>query len=775
MKRIDFVNGVILLALVLLTPVVLYVCGSLDERSYLEIIHEYSFYGETTEPVRTYGTFRLCLYIIYSFLCVIITGLAFEPTFRRVSRLQIQCYRPYYIYHSMVCLIPFVVRYINMNAGISDDIMLQIPWKNIFLIIFSVLRFIFSFLLSIVQRYKHWRILLFICVTVVHACLFLHLLYVLLLNIVEHLSVIKESKGEFLTAWSSTDHEQFPIEMNLSETNTLYRTFALDQSLFLRTGKKTYQTNSIQKLQLVNGNGKMPPYRREVFFRSIGESVNLYCAASIRTSLSMNILWSMRERGLTSTGNQTKIKTTFEKMHNGWVGMTSTLNINLINSSDFGDYSCSNQHYTYSNEMLFYLHKKAYVSIQATEILLGQYRIQNYTGKDYFIYATPGGAVDLTWKTMNFNSESGELLQYYYINGLHYSQQYKRNCSALSYLYVVYGQTMEWFVFPSFRSRMPSAFFVNYLDLYRTHFVECAGPSVFGIHSVEYFRQIYDEKSQSFILVEVKHPDTLIVLPDLPYFLKMDNTTKAKKELMIQKLHRLDLEYTWFENSHTYVLVVRVFFEMILLIFICLISLFLAANFWKFYTRTVLKPIRNMCLESTIMYISHPCDALECNIAYSCYIICGDNDKEFVYSSLVVPLRKENLKTGFFFEECPLNRSGKSEFDIQKDIIKQCGNMIFFITSAYLEEEAFVGIQLDTVLKCIRMEIIPANCVLIIIADNSDVPDKIRLNLPEAVIHDWVTITDPPKRLRQVFEWIKTRKTTRKSENEIAVSTVYFG
>jgi hypothetical protein len=220
--------------------------------------------------------------------------------------------------------------------------------------------------------------------------------------------------------------------------------------------------------------------------------------------------------------------------------------------------------------------------------------------------------------------------------------------------------------------------------------------------------------------------------------------------------------------------VARVSFELAVLIFLCVAFLVVVAKFWKFYTRTALNPIRRMCLGSTRAEISQPCHTLKCNTSYSCYIVCSDNDKEFVFSSLVVPLRKENLTTGFVYEECHLNKSGKSDFEIQKDIIKQCEHLVFFLTSSYLEEEAFVRIKLDTVLQCIQMKIIPANRVLIIIADNSDVPDRIRYNLPEAVIHDWMTTTDPQKRLRRVFEWIKTRKTT-KFDIDIAVSTVYFG
>lgn len=63
--------------------------------------------------------------------------------------------------------------------------------------------------------------------------------------------------------------------------------------------------------------------------------------------------------------------------------------------------------------------------------------------------------------------------------------------------------------------------------------------------------------------------------------------------------------------------------------------------------------------------------------------------------------------------------------------------------------------------------------VLIIIADNCELPDKIRYNLPEAAanIHDWVAVTKCSKRISQVLKWIKKEKDIQTSET--LVLTVY--
>lgn len=142
----------------------------------------------------------------------------------------------------------------------------------------------------------------------------------------------------------------------------------------------------------------------------------------------------------------------------------------------------------------------------------------------------------------------------------------------------------------------------------------------------------------------------------------------------------------------------------------------------------------------------------------------------------MVHLRKENIITGFIFEECLINKSGKSIFDIQCELLEKCEHLIFYLTSAYLEEEKFVDIQLETVLHCIKMGFISTNRVLIIIADNCELPEKLRYNLPEAAaqIHDWVTIKNPDKRINLVLKWINGLKKNPRN-SDVVVSTMFLG
>lgn len=88
------------------------------------------------------------------------------------------------------------------------------------------------------------------------------------------------------------------------------------------------------------------------------------------------------------------------------------------------------------------------------------------------------------------------------------------------------------------------------------------------------------------------------------------------------------------------------------------------------------------------------------------------------------------------------------------------------MTSSYLNEERFSDIQLETVLHCIEIGLFSMSHVLLIIADNCELQDKIRYNLPEAAAntHDWITVTKSSERISQVLKLINKKKDPSISE-----------
>lgn len=763
MKRIEFMYGVITLTACLLLLILLHIYGYLDQPTYVTIIHQNSFYENSSETnlVYSHKDVLLALPIILFIICICFILLSYMKQ-TATYKYQIQSYRPHFPYHCMVCLIPFVLRYTNITATASDDIFNEIDWERLFLIMSSIFRFILSFFLFVVQKYKFLRLVSYVLITVVHSLVITYLFYTLLSNCVELLNTIRKSKGEFLTKWSFVDHEQ-SNDLNVSKINTYHKYFSLDKSLFLATGQKSYQTQNLLSLHFGDERGNIRPGVYQVV---VGESAKLPCSAIVNTKAPVSVSWSLNGSYPYSNFSLSTQRNVSSNI------ITSKLDIDFENSG-FGDITCVMRYYQHLGEELFFHHKMATSYIRSVEGLVAQYSVRKYSGREFFIYATPGGAIDITWKRMSFNNDLEDLIQYYYVNGVLFNRpkNAKLYCSSFSYLYILYGQAMKWFHVPY--ALESSHFLLKHLSLFETHFTECAGSSVFGIHTVEYFRPVYDKKSGSYVLREVQHPDTLYVLPDLAYFYKMDNATKAKK---IEGIHKFNSAYPWFDHSDDCYLIARVFCELIIVSFLLLICGFFLYKWLKWYRHIILQPIKKFVLGQPFYDISTKCSVLRCRSPVCCYVLCGDADKNSVYNELVVPLRNNGVTTGFTFDETPLNRSGKSVFKIQCDILKECKHLIFYVTSSYLKEEKFVDIQLETVLQCIKMGLISSSRVLIINADNCELPDKIIYNLPEAVsnFHDWMAVTKPDKRIDRITKWVNDkRKDIQQSDTPI--NTVFLG
>lgn len=766
MKRIDFMYGVITLTAFLLLPMFLHIYGYLDQPTYVTVIHQNAFYENSSETnlVYSHKDILLAIPIILFIICICLIMLSFMKQ-TASYKYQIQCYRPYFPCHCMVGLIPFVLRHTNITGTTSDDTMSEMDWERLFLVMSSIFRFILSFFLFIVQKYKFWRLILFVLITVIHSIVITYLFNILLSNCIELLNNIQRSKGEFLTEWSYVDHEQSNY-LNVSKINTYTKTFSLDQNLFLKTGQKSYRTQTLSSSQLKDRHGDMRPYQQGVYQVVAGESVSLRCYVIDYNKAPLSVLWS-----LNGSHPYSNFSLSTERRVSSNI-ITSELNIDIENSG-FGDITCSIRDYQYLGKKLFLQHKMATSFIKSVDGLIAQYSVRKYSGREFYIYVTPGGAIDITWKRMSFNNEEDDLIQYYYVNGVLFNRpkNAKLYCSSFSYLYILYGQAMNWFHVPY--ASESSHFFFKHLSLFETHFTECAGSSVFGIHTVEYFRSVYDEKSGSYVLREVQHPDTLYVLPDLAYFYKMDNASKAKK---IEAIQKFDLDYPWFDNSDDCYLIVRVFCELIIVLLLFLLCCFFLYKWLKWYRHNILQPIKKFVLGQPFYDISSKCPVLRCGPPVCCYVLCGDADRNSVYHELVVPLRKINVTTGFIFEESPMNKSGKSVFEIQCDILKQCKHLIFYVTSSYLKEENFVDIQLETVLQCIKMGFISSSRVLIINADNCELPDKLRYNLPEAVgnFHDWMSVTKPAQRINRITKWVNDkRKDIQPSDTPVTI--VFLG
>lgn len=393
----------------------------------------------------------------------------------------------------MVCLIPCVLRYENMNAHLSDDIMAEVEWKGFFLTMYSIFRFICSYPLYIIRRYKFLRLTTYVFVTLIHSCLLIFFVYIIFKDCVKWVNNIKESKGEFLTAWSF-DQESLIGELNVSNINAHKKTFSLDENLFRSTGKKLYRTSVLTRLQLIDANGIQFPYRRQTYNVGIGESVSLSISPLSKSINHWSVSWSLNGSHLCSNKSGCIINTNVDRSI-PYNEVESIIDIDFIDDLGFGNFTCIFHSYSYIGKKLHFERKQASSIIESLEIIVAQYNVVKYLGREFYIYATPGGVIDIRWKQMSFNSENEDVIQYYNINGAHYDKKsgLTTKCSSLSYLYVLYGQAMNWFTVPQMDGSPDIS--INFSNSYKTRFTACAGSSVFGIHSVQFFDEFMTKRA----------------------------------------------------------------------------------------------------------------------------------------------------------------------------------------------------------------------------------------------------------------------------------------
>lgn len=822
MTRIDFRDGVIFLSLFLLVIFIVHILGYLDEQTYISVPVDNSFHEPSTELVIVYTNYNLFLYVFFIFL-VFILFLLCKPLDKQLMINQLKCYCPYFLYHQVVCLIPYILRYDNtyndtiymsqvywnrfflvlslfrqfiqsywwyavdknklknklkrLITNILEHAVMyryqvnrnwfsrmdQVNWNIFFLVISSVSQFIHSYWGSMVEKYmlkyKLKRLILYILNPAIYLFMFF-LLFILCHNCIELLKREEVSK-EFLRVRSFFDHGSLFEDLDVNTESSHRTTFSLDKKVFQQTGQKLYQTTYSGSFQFNDTNGISLPYQRKTYYAGIGESVSLSCHASVYVVGPVSVLWSFNGKYLHSNDSSCNITTNVKK-DSLMQEISSQLDIDYIENNGFGNYTCSFQNYDYIGKEVTFKHKKAFPSIKSIQHNIAQYSVKKHSGDEIFIYTTPGGVIDITWKPMVFNNDMEDVIEYYYVNGIPYNRpnEIGLSCTVLSYYFAFYAQASNWLSF-SCASKFMQSF--NNLNLFEPRLTACAESDVFGVHTVEYFRRIYDKQKKSFVYKEVKHPDTVYVLHDFPYFNKMDNATMEKENKIIRNLHKSRLEYLSYEKSITYIFKVRYIAEMIIVwilvsSFLCFLYLF-----WISIGYLIQWIRRKLILNE------EPIDIADrCTNTLQCYILCGDTDRNFVYTELVKPLRKKNIKTGFIFEESSINKSGKSIFDIRCDILNECKHLVFYITSSYLNEEKFGDIDLTTVLICKQNGFLPENRILLIIGDSSVLPKKVVLNLPNAAmnIQSWVRVTEPDERIYQILEWIKKKKKDSETSDE---------
>lgn len=195
---------------------------------------------------------------------------------------------------------------------------------------------------------------IFVTVTVIYALMVTYIFYVFCSNRVHFFHVVKKKKADFLTTWYFD--EPLSSGLNVSEFNVYEENFSLDRNLFHRTGQKIYQTVVSRRYKEMDIAGEITSYQRKTYLAGIGESVSLYCGAVVSNNL-ITVLWSFNKS--LRFNDSFRTTTTYIEERSTEREISSDLNVNFIEDTNFGIFTCSLETYQFSVEKVYLQHNLA--------------------------------------------------------------------------------------------------------------------------------------------------------------------------------------------------------------------------------------------------------------------------------------------------------------------------------------------------------------------------------------------------------------------------------
>ncbi|XP_062610571.1 uncharacterized protein LOC134272343 [Saccostrea cucullata] len=273
------------------------------------------------------------------------------------------------------------------------------------------------------------------------------------------------------------------------------------------------------------------------------------------------------------------------------------------------------------------------------------------------------------------------------------------------------------------------------LSLHFHFFSKCADLSVYGMHTIEYMRLKYDKDRRTSVYMRVKHPDTVIVLPDTERFKHLTNLTLVKEmdkymssESLMKEIYRDVNVNTIFKRFLLEVFII--FVIPLVIIFINLKGSISSLPLWIF--RFTLEISRK-------------------KYRYTCYIFCCEDYQEEA-KQLYDKLLNDNIKVGIILNECDLNRSGRKNSEITADIVKNSACIIFFISPEYLKDNHCNMYHFDPIIENIKSNVISKSNVLLLMHPNAALPEDVDFNLPNIPKLEWRTYS--MEAYRRVKNWL---------------------
>ncbi|XP_048739741.2 uncharacterized protein LOC125654039 [Ostrea edulis] len=592
----------------------------------------------------------------------------------------------------------------------------------------------FKFILWISFLYLVWGVVLFfLCYTTsdFYASQYQHLF-------VSNFSF--ESRSPSI--WPSLDSHSFMNKV-CSKTETF------DISAFQTRNTLTYKIESETCYCATDiENTAMENVRMEL--KSPGEFVNLRCTiTNVQFTASLHnltVVWKKDNRLIHVDDQNMKINTSITT-NAEYITIESYLIISYIDEGDYGRYMCQVVTKAFLGECI--INRTLRIPSEILTVtytnLYSQQILKKYSGIQDVIFVPLGNELHLFWYplTLAIEGNSKNIQQTYSINGKE-TQKMPRgaSCSGCSYLtrmFSICGGLRHWFIVPLRCSLMENIFHIDHGHIVSV-FSMCADTSVYGIHKIVFRRLKYDKEKKRFVNVTVEHPDTYVVLPEMPYAYQLDNYSNSEKvnKVMLHLKHGNLTRDAILDDSHVVSLNKRYYFETIAVLIAPLVIYMLFLH-------------RNKI--SDLLRWKIPLELSENRYRYTCYVFCCDEDKTDVTSQLYNKLLEDNMEVGIILNNCELNNPGRKNSEITSDIIDNSLSLIFFISPSYLADTYCKNYHLIPVMENMKTRKILANKVLFVMVNHAKLPKNIGFDTQSVSKVKWRT-SNSHSAYNQVKNWI---------------------
>ncbi|XP_025108682.1 uncharacterized protein LOC112572906 [Pomacea canaliculata] len=492
--------------------------------------------------------------------------------------------------------------------------------------------------------------------------------------------------------------------------------------------------------------------------------------------------------------------------------ITATLTIYLIKSYDFGNYTCHVAEMVQNSiqEWMVFLNERIQAS-KAHSDFPGSFQHQGesksteenknelsvktsvedmYTPSHEFrlievhpsqmTRQAPPGAI-LVFKTSYWHlSESNDdVSEEYFINEqstqMGTCNRRLNGCSVFLLLYWFYSY--EYTIFPPFVQNYQLKAFPDRAKIHHHH--HCLCEKTYGHHSIYYLRRFYNSRKKKYELLEVYHPDDLVVLPreqDMLYLFQ-NRTSNVNNEQCptTSDMHFVNMAANAFtslyESNEKYVAGLGMFVSFIIL--------------WL--SRRLIRVIGNfggrMILDQTVAFLprlehrqtenQQGMEDAKTKFSkkhFDFFLSVTDSDAELVTGQILPILEARGHKVCLPDRDIPPNLQVISALSTAVD---NSDRYIVILSSEYLKDRFKRNLELDMIgNKASCSDISPQSSLLCIKLDDCELLPWMK----SFQVHDWTTFLSRENQLNRLSRWVQlgTKQNAKRECYELVFILIPF-